>query len=568
MANLPVRMKILVLSVIMLLVTVLISGVSIFFHSRTARAVQDIYEKNIVTSQYVNDINSRFRSIDVNAAYLLLGDSAHMDHRMLAKEIHTDFQVVLADIDKMKEINTDEQMAADLDKLQADAQKADASIQQSASLGSSQEERLRLYRSVSEVQNIADDLGKVTPRNVLAGKDLYQASAADYSASIKWFVIIVLAGLLVSVTATFFIARNIAKPLEGAIQELNAVADGDLTSEVSDDLQQRQDEIGQMTQAMAKMQASLRDVVTKVQEEAHRSAEMVENVQQLLDSLNADAQDMSAATEEMAAGMEETAASTANIQGLADRVNDSIQETAAKADEDRSYTEQVHAQADDLRSKTSESITAAESVYATTRDSLAQAMEQVKVVDNIGKLTEDISGIAEQTNLLALNAAIEAARAGESGRGFSVVADEVRKLAEASTQTAGQIQGLTGQVMAAVKQLTDGAEGLLQFMDGTVNPDYQAMGQTAEQYQEAARHFRDSATASSAKAANMKDSVETMSKAMEEIANATHEGAVGNSSIAEKVQNLTDKCQQILEQMEQSREGTEHLLAEINHFKV
>ncbi len=568
MANLSVRMKILVLSVIMLLVTVLIAGVGIFFNSRTARAVQDIYEKNIVTSQYVNDINTRFRSIDVNAAYLLLGDSSHMDHKLLAKEIHMDFQAVLGDIDKMKGISTDEKMAADLDKLQADATKADAAIQQNAMLGTSPEERLKLYQSVSQVQTIADDLGKVTPRNVLAGKELYQASQADYATSIKLFAAIVLIGLVLSIAATVVIAKNIAKPLEGAIEELDAVAAGDLTSEVPAELQQRQDEIGQMTQSLAKMQQSLRAVVTKVQEEAERSAEMVESVQQLLDSLNADAQDMSAATEEMSAGMEETAASTSNIQTLADQVNTGIQESAASAEADKGYTEKVHAQADELRAKTSKSIEAAGSIYDSTKETLAEAIEQVKVVDNIGKLTEEISGIAEQTNLLALNAAIEAARAGESGRGFSVVADEVRKLAEASTTTAEKIQGLTGQVMAAVKQLTDGADGILKFIDGTVNPDYQAMGKTAEEYQAAAKHFRDSSLAASRKASDMKTSVETMSKAMEEIASATHEGAIGNSSIAEKVQNLSEKCNQILQEIEKSKAGTEHLLAEVNHFKV
>jgi methyl-accepting chemotaxis protein len=66
--------------------------------------------------------------------------------------------------------------------------------------------------------------------------------------------------------------------------------------------------------------------------------------------------------------------------------------------------------------------------------------------EQIGQITDTITGIAKQTNLLALNAAIEAARAGEAGRGFAVVAEEVRKLAEHSNEEAERVVQLVRKI--------------------------------------------------------------------------------------------------------------------------
>ena len=225
------------------------------------------------------------------------------------------------------------------------------------------------------------------------------------------------------------IARGIAGPLGESVELLDAVADGDLTREVPQELAERRDEIGTMIAALDKMQQSLRSFLHDVRTEAERSAAMVEEVQGLVGELNDGAQDMSAATEEMAAGMEETAASTSNLQHLSDTVSQSILASAEDAKKSESYTNEVAARASELKKKMDAAQASAQSVYSSTKSSVEQAIEAAKVVDHIEALTNDITEIAEQTNLLALNAAIEAARAGEAGRGFSVVAEEVRKLA-------------------------------------------------------------------------------------------------------------------------------------------
>ncbi len=320
--------------------------------------------------------------------------------------------------------------------------------------------------------------------------------------------------------------------------------------------------------ALDKMQQSLRSFLHDVRTEAEQSAAMVEEVQGLVGELNDGAQDMSAATEEMAAGMEETAASTSNLQHLSDTVSQSILASAEDAKKSESYTNEVAARASELKKKMDAAQANAQSVYSSTKSSVEQAIEAAKVVDHIEALTNDITEIAEQTNLLALNAAIEAARAGEAGRGFSVVAEEVRKLAEQSQQTAEKIQSLTGRVTGSVQDLSQGAFGLLQFMEQNVSKDYELINKTADQYRDDADYLRDFARKSNASSQELAGDVETMNNAMGEIAKATQEEATGNTTVAEKVTQVAEKANAILAKVHASQEGADKLKAQVERFKV
>ena len=169
---------------------------------------------------------------------------------------------------------------------------------------------------------------------------------------------------------------------------------------------------------------------------------------------------------------------------------------------------------------------------------------------------------------MALNAAIEAARAGEHGRGFAVVADEVRKLAEQTAGSAGNIRTLTEQVISSVNELSKGAFDILEFVDGTVNKDYKNMGETAEQYKKDAEYVKEWAQQSNVRAANLANSIQTMTQAMEDIAKATNENAVGNTSIAEKVSLMAENAHDILEQMNETEESARRLMEQVDRFKI
>lgn len=111
-------------------------------------------------------------------------------------------------------------------------------------------------------------------------------------------------------------------------------------------------------------------------------------------------------------------------------------------------------------------------------------------MDQIEKLTYEILSIAQQTQLIALNAAVEAARAGKAGKGFAVVAEEVRDLANSSQEAANRIQEVNSVVTAAVYNLSDNAQHLVEYMSESVLKEFQTFVQSGSQYKEDAAYIQ------------------------------------------------------------------------------
>ena len=566
--DLSVKIKILLLAVIMLVITCIVAAVGIFSNHQSKQAADDMYNRNLMTTQYLNEATVQLRTMESDVDYLLLQDFTPENQKLLIDDLIAKAKTIQGDADKIKEIDTGERAQESLQKLDGNLADFITSAEGAKSLTTSQEDKAKLMKSPGGVKEISARLSELTPDNIQQGKLLFEASNTVYERTIKIFLAILLAGLVIGVVAARIISKNIADPLEESVGLLNAVADGDLTQELPVELADRRDEVGEMVASLEKMQGALRAFLKDVHEEAERSVAMVHEVQELVGALNDGAQDMSAVTEEMAAGMEETAASTSNLENLSDQISASVKSNADEAEKSEAYTNEVAERASKLKQDMDASSKKAQDVYHQTKDSVEEAIEAAKVVDNITLLTKDITDIAEQTNLLALNAAIEAARAGEAGRGFSVVADEVRKLAEQSQQTAEKIQSLTGRVTSSVSDLSEGANGLLQFMEQNIAKDYEAITKTADQYRADADYLRDFARKSSEASQGITNDVDTMNNAITQIAKATQEEAQGNTQVAEKVTEVAEKANQILEKVRESQEGAEKLKEQVAKFKV
>lgn len=568
MKNMSVRMKIFALAAAMLFVICLIAAAGIYSNTKSKQAVDDMYNYNMIATQYLTHATDQMNTINKNVDYLLQQNFSVENRNVLLDDTLSNLKRIASDVDEVKGIMQGEKGQKIIVDLEANVNNAMNACESSKKLGNSVEDKEKLYTSLRSIDAIGEDLNALNPENVLQGKLLFQESDAAYDAALTAFAIIIVIGLAMGTAATLLISRSIAKPLEESVAILDAVAKGDLTQNVPEDMLNRQDEIGRMVNALQSMSESLREVLGTVSQEADNSAKMATEVYQMVDSLNQSTQDMSAISEEMAASMEETAASTTNIQDLSHNIRAQADESADEASKGAEYTKTVFNRADALQKDMEASKTDAQNVYRETKTSLEKAIEAAKVADNITELTQGITEIAEQTNLLSLNAAIEAARAGEHGKGFAVVAEEVRKLAEQSHTTATEIQSLTVRVTEAVQNLSRSSFDLLNFMEENVHKNYDKMTKTAEQYRQDAEYFSDLAGKSNQSSQAIAESIQTMSNSMEEITKATNEGAIGNNTVAEQVVSVAEKANGILAKVNISKEGADKLKKQISRFKL
>lgn len=230
-----------------------------------------------------------------------------------------------------------------------------------------------------------------------------------------------LVAIILGVVMAIKLSASITKPLSDALIVANAVANGDLTSEVHSS---SSDEIGELLNSLKLMNHNLADIVGEVRQGSDKIA--IASKEIALGNL-----DLSSRTEEQASSLEETASAM-------EQLTSTVKQNAENAN----LANGLAGSASNLASEGSHVI--------------AEVIATMQIINQSSKRISDIisvvDGIAFQTNILALNAAVEAARAGEQGKGFAVVASEVRNLAQRSANAAKEIKSLINESVENVDQ--------------------------------------------------------------------------------------------------------------------
>lgn len=376
-------------------------------------------------------------------------------------------------------------------------------------------------------------------------------------------VLIILSFILTYIRINKTIA-GIAGELETIIANIDS-GKGDLTARIKT---KTKTELSVISSGINHFLETLQGVIKDVKDGASILTSSSENMIGRIKSASDNVTNTSAAMEELAASMENVASAAGEltdqldvVRGATEEINTEVASGTEKANEIKIAANDIKAEATSKKENTGAKMEELSNV-------LEVSVKESEQVDQINDLTNEILDIASKTNLLALNASIEAARAGDAGRGFAVVADEISSLAANSKDTANNIQEISSRVTAAVKELADNANLVIEFINETVLADYDAFVETGTKYESTAELIEQMLSAFSDKAGNLNNVMDEMSERIASISSSVQESSNAINMSAAAATEIVGEIQGINDAMDQNNDVTKQLNVSTQKFEI
>lgn len=395
------------------------------------------------------------------------------------------------------------------------------------------DEKIAVYDLVYPVIINGEQVGAV---NIGLSMDNVNAAIRENMMTI---VIAGVIGILVLATV-LFISSNYAIRIINRLKEyMHYMAEGDFSVSIPEELLNRKDEFGDISQSVSIMQNSVRDIIRDVLDKSQLVAAHSEELTATTYESTKVADEISKAIENIAAGASEQAKDTEQGFDATIELGDAVVNNTNRMEALNLLVEKVNTLKDEGLELVKDLVAKAEISNKSSKEIKEVINTTNNSAEQISVASEMIKSIAEQTNLLALNAAIEAARAGDAGRGFAVVADEIRKLAEQSNKFTGEISSI---ISGLIEQSAIAVEAVEELEDA-INTQNISVDMTSNKFD------------------GIADSIEEMKESINIVAEAGKEMVAKKEYIAEIMENLSSVSQEYAAVSEEASASVEEQTA-------
>ncbi|HEY5593227.1 MAG TPA: CHASE3 domain-containing protein [Paludibacter sp.] len=454
-----------------------------------------------IHTRQVLHLNESIRSLLQDAetgqrGYIITGDEKYLEPFNSSKEIYDNFKEIV----ELTSDNPNQQKRLEKLKTLIDAKYANLQEAIDIRRANDFEAALKIVKT-GEGKKIMDDYrtlaGEIEneENNLLTKR---RATMLTDAANIKSIIVIgTLFSIILLSVVSFFVIRNISRPLSKVTKIADLISAGDLTSNL--EAMNRSDEIGILNLAFIKMINVLRKMANAAQQIAsgdltgaivpqsekdilgNAFSQMLINLRQIMKDisegvnlLGSSASEILAATTQVASGAAESATAISETTTTVEEVRQAAQLSSQKASNVSDNAQQVVQITKSGEKAVNETISGMHDIQKrmeAVANTIVRLSEQSQ---QIGGIIAAVTDVADQSNLLAVNAAIEAAKAGEHGKGFAVVAQEIKSLAQQSKQSTIQVRNILNDVQKATNAAVMATEQTSKAVENGVKQSNQA----------------------------------------------------------------------------------------------
>ena len=424
----------------------------------------------------------------------------------------------------------------------------------------------KISKCADAIESDIESIKKIVNQDANAQR---QKLTSAYHSSIGTSIVTILISIAALFSAMVAVLRWVIYPLANTNREMNEIISeidnrqGDLTRRVTIT---NNKEVASVGGGINAFMAKLQEIFRMISSNSRELEGVVNEVRESVQTSNGSVSDLSALTEELSATMQDISDNASRINENTESVAGEVKSIAEKTIEINQYTKEMKEHAEAMEHAARENMDTTGAKVNDIVSVLSQAIEDSNSVNQVDNLTNDILNIASQTNLLALNASIEAARAGEAGKGFAVVASEISQLAAASQEAANNIQSINAIVITAVHNLADNANGLVEYMNEKILPEFQKFVESGGAYHDKATFIESVMADFEAKTDSLQNSMDEIANSVNTISHAIEEGVSGVVSAADSTQVLVSDMDKISKKMDENFAIAEGLKKETSVF--
>ncbi|WP_416838677.1 methyl-accepting chemotaxis protein [Haloferax sp. DFSO52] len=346
---------------------------------------------------------------------------------------------------------------------------------------------------------------------------------------------------------------------------MQTAADGDLTARMNTD--SNSDDMRTIATSFNAMVDELETAVGSVMEFADEVQIRSDQVAQGAREVNTASEQVAQSVEQISHGADEQAGRLTSVSQEMDTLSAAVEEIATAADQLAENSAEAAELGADGQVAAEGALNGMDSIRSETQSTVEEVAEFGALTDEVGDIVGVIGDIAEQTNLLALNANIEAARAGEAGEGFAVVANEVKQLAEATGESAAEVETLIEDIQSQREVVVSGVEQMSERVteeSESVETAIDALDDITERVEENNTNVHEVTSATDAQATSTED----VTAMVQEVASVSEETTAEAETVSAAAEEQAASLNQVTSSAQTLASNAEDLHALLDQFDV